>query len=65
MRHTCDEPLFNSLMEEHHYLDYEQPVGEQLKYLVHRASAADCNPLYIRTVLTSYLLMTLRRITES
>ena len=29
-----DEPLFNSLMEEHHYLGYEQPVGEHLKYLV-------------------------------
>jgi len=28
------EPLFNSLMEEHHYLGYEQPVGEHLKYLV-------------------------------
>jgi Domain of unknown function (DUF4338) len=33
-RRTCDEPLFNSLMEEHHYLGYEQPVGEHLKYLV-------------------------------
>ena len=29
-----DEPLFNSLMEQHHYLGYEQPVGEHLKYLV-------------------------------
>ena len=29
-----DEPLFNSLMEHHHYLGYEQPVGEHLKYLV-------------------------------
>lgn len=34
VRRTGDEPLFNSLMEEHHYLGYEQPVGEQLKYLV-------------------------------
>jgi hypothetical protein len=25
---------FDSLMEEHHYLGYEQPVGEHLKYLV-------------------------------
>ena len=33
-RRTSDEPLFNSLMEEHHYLGYEQPVGEHLKYLV-------------------------------
>jgi hypothetical protein len=31
---TADEPLFNSLMEQHHYLGYEQPVGEHLKYLV-------------------------------
>ena len=29
-----NEPLFNSLMEHHHYLGYEQPVGEHLKYLV-------------------------------
>lgn len=34
VRRTGDEPLFNSLMEHHHYLGYEQPVGEQLKYLV-------------------------------
>jgi len=34
VRRSCDEPLFNSLMEEHHYLGYEQPVGEHLKYLV-------------------------------
>jgi len=34
VRHTADEPLFNSLMEHHHYLGYEQPVGEHLKYLV-------------------------------
>jgi hypothetical protein len=33
-RRTADEPLFNSMMEEHHYLGYEQPVGEHLKYLV-------------------------------
>src|SRR4051794_38201608 len=33
-RRTAQEPLFNSLMEEHHYLGYEQPVGEHLKYLV-------------------------------
>src|SRR5260370_27149067 len=32
VRRTGDEPLFNSLME-HHYLKYEQPVGEHLKYL--------------------------------
>src|SRR6266536_2331575 len=34
VRRTADEPLFQSLMEEHHYLGYEQPVGEHLKYLV-------------------------------
>ncbi len=34
VRRTSDEPLFNSLMEHHHYLAYEQPVGEHLKYLV-------------------------------
>jgi hypothetical protein len=33
VRRTGDEPLFNSLMEQHHYLGYEQPVGEHLKYL--------------------------------
>jgi hypothetical protein len=34
VRKTADEPMFNSLMEQHHYLGYEQPVGEHLKYLV-------------------------------
>jgi hypothetical protein len=34
VRRTSDESLFNSLMEQHHYLGYEQPVGEHLKYLV-------------------------------
>jgi len=33
VRRTGDEPLFNSLMEQHHYLKYEQPVGEHLKYV--------------------------------
>ncbi len=33
VRRTGDEPLFNSLMEHNHYLAYEQPVGEHLKYL--------------------------------
>ena len=27
VRRTLQEPLFNSLLEEHHYLGYEQPVG--------------------------------------
>ncbi len=34
VRRTADEPLFNSLMEQHHYLGYEHPVGEHLKYVV-------------------------------
>jgi len=33
VRRTADEPLFNSLMEQYHYLNYEQPVGEHLKFL--------------------------------
>ena len=34
VRRSGDEPLFNSLIEHHHYLGYEQPVGEHRKYLV-------------------------------
>lgn len=34
VRRNKDEPLFNSLIEEHHYLGYTHPVGEHLKYLV-------------------------------
>jgi hypothetical protein len=34
VRRTDHEPLFNSLMEQYHYLAYEQPVGEHLKFLV-------------------------------
>ena len=34
VRRTAAEPLFNSLIAEHHYLGYTQPVGEQLKYMV-------------------------------
>jgi hypothetical protein len=37
VRRTSDEPLFNSLIEHHHYLGYEQPVGEHLKYIVSAA----------------------------
>ena len=33
VRRTGNEPLFNSLIEHHHYLGYEQPVGEHLKYV--------------------------------
>jgi Domain of unknown function (DUF4338) len=34
VRRTAHEMLFNGLIEHHHYLGYEQPVGEHLKYLV-------------------------------
>jgi hypothetical protein len=34
VRRTLQEPLFNSLLEQYHYLKYQQPVGEHLKYLV-------------------------------
>jgi hypothetical protein len=34
VRRTSEEPVFNGLIEHHHYLGYEQPVGEHLKYLV-------------------------------
>jgi hypothetical protein len=34
VRRTAHEPLFNSLIEEHHDLGYTPPVGEHLKYLV-------------------------------
>lgn len=35
VRRTREEPVFNGLIEEHHYLGYVQPVGEHLKYLVY------------------------------
>jgi hypothetical protein len=34
VRRTRAEGLFNSLIQQHHYLGYTQPVGEHLKYLV-------------------------------
>jgi len=34
VRRTADEPLFNGLIEMHHYLGYVQPVGEHLKHMV-------------------------------
>ena len=34
VRRMAEEPLFNALIEHHHYLGYTQPVGEQLKYMV-------------------------------
>jgi hypothetical protein len=33
VRRTRWEKLFNSLISEHHYLGYTQPVGEHLKYV--------------------------------
>ena len=34
VRRTPEEALFNSLLDQHHYLGYERPVGEHLKYVV-------------------------------
>ena len=34
VRRTPEEGWFNSLLEQYHYLGYEQPVGEHLKYVV-------------------------------
>jgi hypothetical protein len=34
VRRTPHEALFNSLLSQHHYLGYSQPVGEHLKYLI-------------------------------
>lgn len=35
VRRTSEEALFNSLLQNHHYLGYTQPVGEHLKYLIY------------------------------
>jgi hypothetical protein len=45
VRRTADEPLFNSLMEHYHYLAYEQPVGEHLKYLVWALHEGQSRPI--------------------
>lgn len=37
VRRTPEEALFNSLLQQQHYLSYSQPVGEHLKYLVFAA----------------------------
>jgi hypothetical protein len=34
VRRTRDESLYNGLIEQYHYLGYEQPVGEHLKYVL-------------------------------
>lgn len=38
VRRTGEEPLFNHLIAEYHYLGYTRPVGEHLKYLVYAGS---------------------------
>jgi hypothetical protein len=38
VRRTPEEPLFNSLLQQHHYLGYTQPVGEHLKFMVFAGS---------------------------
>lgn len=45
VRRAANEPLFNSLMEQHHYLRYQQPVGEHLKYLVWAIYAGKLRPV--------------------
>jgi hypothetical protein len=45
VRRSAGERLFNSLMEDHHYLGYEQPVGEHLKYLVWAGSLPERRPI--------------------
>lgn len=35
VRRTPEEPLFNSLLQQDHYLGYTQPVGEHLKFMVY------------------------------
>ena len=34
VRRTGDESLYNGLIQQYHYLGYEQPVGEHLKYVM-------------------------------
>jgi len=35
VRREPDEPLFNAMLEQYHYLKYTQPVGEHLKFMVY------------------------------
>jgi hypothetical protein len=43
VRRSPEEALFNSLIEQYHYLGYTQPVGEHLKYMVKvRGQAIAC-----------------------
>lgn len=41
VRRAPDEPLFNAMLEQYHYLKYTQPVGEHLKFMVY----AGCRPI--------------------
>jgi hypothetical protein len=45
VRRTADEPLFDGLMEQYHYLGYRQPVGEHLKYLAWARGALCARPV--------------------
>jgi hypothetical protein len=40
VRRSPEEKLFDSLLEQYHYLGYTQPVGEQLKYLLYSQGRA-------------------------
>ena len=38
VRRASDEPLFNSMLEQHHPLKFSRPVGEHLKFMVYAGS---------------------------
>ena len=44
-RRTPDEALVNGLIEQHHYLGYTAPVGEQMKYLVTARDGGAARPI--------------------
>ncbi len=44
VRNTKLEPLYNSLIHQHHYLGYRQIVGNHLKYIAFIAASARCLP---------------------
>ncbi len=48
VRRSPLEKLFNSLIEEHHYLGYSQPVGEHLKYMAFSGEASGMSCLLLR-----------------
>jgi Domain of unknown function (DUF4338) len=45
VRRTPEEGLFNSLLQQHHYLAYTQPVGEHLKYLIYAQGDTGGRPI--------------------